>query len=63
MKKVTSSDIKAKVEAANQANSIGWLDTVKMDKFGIKTSKPLYLTGYQRPENPFYECQVKRPRW
>jgi hypothetical protein len=61
--KVTSSDIKAKVEAANQANQIGWLDTEKMNTFGVQTSKPLKLTGYEPKENAFRECQTKKPFW
>ena len=60
--KVTSEDIKKKQVEAALANNIGWLDTAKMDSQGIKAN-PMKLTGYVKPENPFKECQAKRPDW
>jgi hypothetical protein len=63
--KITSSDIKDKINKATQANQVGWLDTVKMQQQGIKASQftEKRLNGYERPENPFRECQIKKPRY
>lgn len=60
--KITKQEIIAKIEAANNANKIGWLDKAKMESNGINAN-PMKLTGYVKPENPFRECQTKRPRW
>lgn len=61
--KITKEEIQAKIDAANQAKTIGWLDTEKMNKFGVKTSKPLKLTGWEPKENMFREGQTQRPKW
>lgn len=61
--KITKEMLEQKKLQAQQANNIGWLDTVKMETYGIKTSKPMKLTGWERPEKPFQECQTKKPFW
>ena len=61
MAKVTQQDIQAKIQQANRVNNIGWLDTEKMNKEGIKTSKPFRLTGiFTVKENPFQVMLPKR---
>jgi hypothetical protein len=60
--KVTREQIEAKEFEAKKASQIGWLDTVKMETYGIKTSKPMKLTGWEPKENPFRECQQPNPR-
>lgn len=61
--KITKEEILQKQQQAAQGNSIGWLDTEKMNKFGIQTSQPLKLTGYEPKENSFRICQTQRPKW
>ena len=61
MAKITKEIIQQKQQAANQVNNIGWLDTVKMQEQGIKTSKPFRLTGiFTVKENPFQVMLPKR---
>lgn len=61
--KITKEEIQAKIDAANQAKTIGWLDTEKMQSEGIKTSRSMCCTGYVPKENAFKECQTKKPFW
>lgn len=61
--KITAEEIRQRQQQAEQDNSIGWLDTEKMNKFGVKTSKPLKLTGWEPKENMFREGQTQRPKW
>ena len=61
--KVTKEQLEQKKLQAQFDNSIGWLDTEKMNKYGVQTSQPLKLTGYIKPENPFRECQTPKPHW
>ena len=60
--KVTKEQLEQKKLQAQIDNNKGWLDTEKMNKFGIKTSQPFKLTGYVKPENAFRICQTRRPR-
>lgn len=61
--KITKEQLDQKKLQAQQDNSIGWLDTVKMNQYGIKTSQPMCCTGYNKPENVFREGQTKKPFW
>ena len=57
--KITKEEIQAKIAKAEQANKGSIFDAFK----SLIPSKPMKLTGYERPENPFRECQTKRPKW
>lgn len=59
--KVTKEQLESKIFQAQQDNQKGWLDTEKMNKFGIITSQPLRLTGYEPKENMFQSGQTKKP--
>jgi len=60
--RITKQELEAKAAQAQIDNSIGWLDTEKMNSQGVKTSKPLCCTGYVKPENPFRIMQQPNPR-
>ncbi len=58
--KITKEEILQRQQQANNDNNVGWLDKAKMESKGINAN-PMKLTGYVRPENPFRECQTKKP--